>query len=207
MNKKFKKYFLITIIILFLLTSLFQKIFNNNINDDMELKNDNNLNSTQNLLLDKEEKNEKEIVVHLSGQVNKPGVYRINNDKRLADLLKIAGGVKENADMSDINLAVPLIDGEKIIIPEKISSSSELEFIEVQSVENNSSIKSSELININSADLDELQEISGIGPSKAEAIIDFRNENGFIDDKSSLTKISGIGEKTVEKIEDEICLK
>jgi len=173
----------------------------------MELKNDNNLNSTQNLLLDKEEKNEKEIVVHLSGQVNKPGVYRINNDKRLADLLKIAGGVKENADMSDINLAVPLIDGEKIIIPEKISSSSELEFIEVQSVENNSSIKSSELININSADLDELQEISGIGPSKAEAIIDFRNENGFIDDKSSLTKISGIGEKTVEKIEDEICLK
>lgn len=150
-------------------------------------------------------KNEnKEIIIYITGEIKNPGVYQIASDDRLINLVKLAGGFTKKADREKINLASPLIDGEKIEIPKK-RSINQIEFIE-QPGENGSSMSNAK-ININRADQKELEKITGIGPGKAENIIDYRDENGFFSSFNQLLDISGIGEKTLEKITDEISLR
>lgn len=153
------------------------------------------------------------IIVHLAGEVNNPGVYQLKEGDRLVDLLKTAGGLTDKADLELINLAVTLADGQKIIIPNieqrnreendfKEQNSIDLNNLAVIAGENNSS-----LININRADLNQLVELSGIGEAKAQAIINYREDNGLFQSKDELIKISGIGEKTLDNIRDEISLR
>ena len=153
------------------------------------------------------------IFIHISGAINEAGVYQINKEDRLVDLIKAAGGLSREADLDRVNLAESLIDGEKIIIPEKSNKSSgniisaEQFNSGTKNFNNQNQNSSSNLININQASQTELEVLNGIGPGKASAIIKYREKNGLFTKKDDLTAVSGIGKKTLEKIIDEISLK
>ncbi|MFW5996312.1 MAG: helix-hairpin-helix domain-containing protein [Halanaerobiaceae bacterium] len=145
------------------------------------------------------DKQEKKIYVHLAGEVKNPGVVKVEEDSRVFDVLEAAGGKTRQADLSMINLAKPVYDGEKIEIPARVSEE-DLSASNRKKVENMEEKK----ININNARKEELQELNGIGPSKAESIVDYREEIDHFSDPEELLEVNGIGEKTLEKIEDDL---
>jgi competence protein ComEA len=152
------------------------------------------------------------IIVHLSGEVKNPGVYRLNTKERLVDLVKAGGGLKEKADLEQINLAEKLYDGQKVVIPKIIERNNNFGVNSDSKISGNilnkySNSEDNNLININQADQIKLETLSGIGPAKASAIIKYRDQNNFFTKKEDLLNISGIGEKTLENIEDEIIIK
>ncbi|PUU90028.1 MAG: competence protein ComEA [Halanaerobium sp.] len=163
---------------------------------------------------DSTEPADRSIVVHLAGAVKYAGVYKLDKNDRLVDLIKAAGGLTENADLTKLNLAKKLFDGQKLIVAYK-SKNNNFKKIGNSNIENTKKIvignysnsKNSSLININQASQSKLEELSGIGPSKAAAIIKYRDENSYFSSKEDLLKISGIGEKTLENIRDEIVLQ
>lgn len=143
------------------------------------------------------------IVVDIEGAVNKPGVYSIEKGKRLNNLIKLAGGVIEEADMKGINKAIVLSDeGYYYIYSQgEERDNNEENFINKQSnfelqIEENNNKK----LNINKASVSELMTIPGIGEVRAKSIIDFRESNNGFKSVEELKKISGIGEKTFDKL-------
>ncbi|MGO5333351.1 helix-hairpin-helix domain-containing protein [Enterococcus cecorum] len=151
------------------------------------------------------------IYVDISGAVKQPGVYQLPEGSRLFDLLKQAGGLTEDAAIQTVNQAMIIQDQQKIIILTQAQAQS----IDTENINNNGHLeeKSAEKsskedgkININQADLTQLQQLSGIGEKKAQAIIDYRNENGSFKTIEDLAKVTGIGEKTVEKLRDSITI-
>lgn len=151
------------------------------------------------------------IKVHITGEILNPGLYELEEGSRINDLIKLAGGETQNADLNKINLAYELSDGEKIYVP-SISDENPT-YIYSDAGENvlenskNSSNTKNDKININKASSDELQKISGIGPSLAEKIINYRNSNGNFQNIEDLKNVSGIGEKKFETIKEHITLK
>lgn len=128
------------------------------------------------------------IVVQIIGEVNNPDVYEIQLGMRLYDLINIAGGLTENADVEAINLALLLTDQMKITIPSIFD-------------ENETNIKK---VNINTADVKLLTTLNGIGEVKAQAIIEYREKHGPFKTTEEIMKVKGIGLKTYEKIKDYI---
>ncbi|KAB7670102.1 comEA protein [Bacillus sp. B1-b2] len=144
-----------------------------------------------------------EIVVDIKGAVNYPGVYEMTTSDRVHDAIKKAGGIVEEGDDSVINFAMKLTDEMVIYVPLKGEEGIE----SLLTPEQNLHEKNEEgVININTADESQLQEIPGIGPSKARAIIDYREKNGVFSEKEDLKKVSGIGDKTYEKLENSITI-
>ena len=145
----------------------------------------------------KEDVAKNEVVVYVSGQVKTPAVVTLedNGNLRLIDAVNAVGGLTELADSESINLAENLIDGQHVHIPTK-----EIFFRELSAPSNNSS----NLININTADAKELEKIKGIGPALAERIIDYRTNNGAFKSIDEIKKVRGIGEKTFDKMKDQI---
>lgn len=141
---------------------------------------------------------ENKIVVEIKGQVKNPNIYYLKEDSIIDDLIVAAGGLKEDANTSNINRAEQLQDHQSIYIPsnEEIQNSIDEAVSEV----NNQS--DSNLININSASVSELDDLPGIGPSKAQAIITYREENGPFKAIEEIKNVSGIGESSFEKIKD-----
>ena len=150
------------------------------------------------------------IYVDISGAVKQPGVYQLSEGARLFDLLKQAGGLTEDAAIQTVNQAMIIQDQQKIIILTQAQAESlDTENINNGNLEEKSdenSPKDAEKLNINQADLTQLQQLSGIGEKKAQAIIDYRNENGSFKTIEDLAKVTGIGEKTVEKLRDSITI-
>jgi len=146
------------------------------------------------------------VIIHISGAVKNPGVYQLKSTDRVVDAVKIAGGITERANPDAINLAALLKDGQKIIIPYKISNQ-----VTVESDKNieevySSSSSPSDQININTADDNTLQSLPGIGPVLSKKIIDYRNQNGLFEVIEDIKGVSGIGEKKFEGIKDLICV-
>ncbi|AZR73202.1 hypothetical protein BBF96_07270 [Anoxybacter fermentans] len=140
---------------------------------------------------------EEKIGVHIAGAVHRPGVYFLPQNARVVDLIKAAGGVTRTADLNQINLAQPLMDGQKVVVPEKQDN------ITTRSIV----IKNSERkVNINTASKEELMTLPGIGPGKAAAIIGYREMNGSFRKLEDLMNVDGIGEKTFIKLKDKITL-
>lgn len=135
------------------------------------------------------------IIVFVCGEVNKPGVYELNADCRLFEAVEAAGGMTENADKNYQNLARIVQDGEQIIIPDKESS---------VSGDKASMNKQSKLININNADVKELTSISGIGESRATAIIMYREQHGKFKRIEDIKNVDGIKDSLFQKIKDQI---
>ncbi len=147
------------------------------------------------------------IFVHVSGCVKSPGLIELQSGVRLAVAIERAGGFGEDANIDAINLAKKLEDGEQIVVPAKSNNSAEgAEQGAASSTTESQSTSSSGKININTADSSELQKISGIGSSKAGKIIAYRKSNGSFKTVDELTNVSGIGEKTLAAIRDQICV-
>ena len=137
------------------------------------------------------------IIVDISGAVESPGVYMLQDGSRIFDLIEAAGGLTKDADINYINRAEILFDEAKIYIP----SVRETSDLSPGSTVRTSSVSSGpSLININTADSETLQKIPGVGPSTAEKIISYRLSHGRFSSIEELTNISGIGAKTLEKM-------
>ncbi|WJS83093.1 helix-hairpin-helix domain-containing protein [Tetragenococcus halophilus] len=139
------------------------------------------------------------IIVDIKGEINKPGVYELEGDARVKEVILEAGGLTKQAEKKQLNLAEKLQDQQMIYIPNK-EEAEEMEIDGDKEAEDNNK----DMIDINAADINELQEISGVGPAKAQAIVDYREENGAFESVDELNEISGFGEKTVEKLRDSI---
>lgn len=141
------------------------------------------------------------LVVDISGCVKNPGVYEFEDGTRLYDVIQQAGGLTKEADLDAINQAELVTDGQKILIPEKVET---MDGAESTTFTPNAS--SNGKININQADSMTLQEIPGIGPATADKIIQYREANGRFQSIEDLKNVSGIGDKTFEKMKDKICV-
>jgi competence protein ComEA len=150
-----------------------------------------------------EEEEKSVVVIDIKGAIKQPGVYELETGARVHQLIDIAGGLKKDADELAINLAAPLEDGMVVYIPKK-GEVTDNQFTMPAGQEGSDA---KDKININLATSEELQTITGIGPSKAEAIITFRDENGPFTSPEGLLEVSGIGEKSLEKIKEEITIK
>lgn len=151
------------------------------------------------LAIERASEEKKEIMVHISGAVNKPGILRLDSNKRVVDALDLAGGARDDADLDKINLAAKLHDEEKIYIPKIGEVQSNISSL----ASSPSSSASSSKININSADLNELTKIPGVGEKTAQKILDYRANNSFssIED---IKNVPGIGDKKFESMKDYI---
>lgn len=143
------------------------------------------------------------IVVDIKGEVKKPGVYELESGARVEEIVLLADGFTDTAEERQLNLAEKLTDQQMIYVPNK-EEAKELVISPVAN-EGNTSTESS-LVNINTADITELQTLTGIGPAKAQAIIDYRDENGQFKTIEELKEVSGFGEKTVEKLKESIII-
>ncbi len=143
---------------------------------------------------------------HIDGYVNKPGVYSFNKDDRLKDIIKQAGGFKQDADTKSVNLAMKLKDEMKIYIPSKSESvKSKDNHGNILSIVSSQDNSTQNLVNINTADITKLQTLPGIGPSKAKKIIEFREKNQF-KKIEEIKNVDGIGEKTFESLKSLITI-
>ncbi|MBQ7918716.1 MAG: helix-hairpin-helix domain-containing protein [Lachnospiraceae bacterium] len=140
----------------------------------------------------------RQIAVYVCGQVLYPGVVYLDEDARAVDAVEAAGGLTEAADAEYINLAARVSDGEKLYIPD-VQEGQELREREAEAA--------SDLVNINTADRERLMTLPGIGESKAQDIIAYREECGEFASIEELMNISGIKESLFEKIRDKIVVE
>ena len=144
-----------------------------------------------------ENRHDEKIFVDVKGAVKHPGVFETTKDKRVKDLIEEAGGLLDDSDTSTLNLSQRVKDQMVIYVlkhgekPKQIS-------------DGGSSSSNTDVININTANKEQLMKISGVGKTKAEAIISYRDKNGDFKKKEDITKVRGIGKATFEKIKDKI---
>jgi competence protein ComEA len=158
-------------------------------------------NEPQPLELEENPQEEENLVVDVKGAIKSPGVYEMKLGDRVIDVIEQAGGLHENADSNNVNFAMKLVDEMVLYIPivgeEKIIEST------VGDVQNQGDGK----VNLNKASEEELQTLTGVGPAKASAIIEYRDQNGGFKKVEEIMEISGIGEKTFEKFKDQITIR
>ena len=229
-----KIYLLIGLILLFVVAFLFFN-FNSNSKEDIVT---NNIKKTEKV---ENKKSKEKCVVDIKGYVNNIGLYEVDCDSRINDVIILAGGLKDNANTSVINLGKKVFDQMVLVI---YSNDEVNNFIETKKKENNLDIKcveksvvgndaciskenrvetkvivsedsipvnndnniTNKLISINNATLEELMTLTGVGESKAKAIIKYREENGPFKSIEDIKNVSGIGDKMFDKIKDSITL-
>lgn len=137
------------------------------------------------------------LYVYVCGQVNNPGVVMTELGARVYEAVELAGGFTEEADINAVNQAEMLTDGQQIYIPA---------IGEDAAVDGSSLNGDNGLININTADAAKLMELPGVGQSRADSIIQYREENGKFNSIEDIMNISGIKEASFQKIKDLICV-
>ena len=136
------------------------------------------------------------ITVDVKGAVKSPGIYNLPLGSRVNDAVQKAGGMTENADSKNLNLAQKVSDESLVYVPSK-------EETDIQEASpNTTSSKESKKVNINKASLEELKQVKGLGGKRAQDIIDYRESKGTFKSVDDLKKVSGIGAKTIEKLKD-----
>jgi competence protein ComEA len=149
-----------------------------------------------------------DIIVDVKGEINLPGVYPSNQGERVIDVIQRAGGLTERADKSQVNFAAHVQDEMVIYIPAIGETNTATGTPSTSPVVLSSPTgKASGKININKASESELENLPGIGPSKAAAIIQYRQEKGAFQTVEDLKNITGIGDKTFEKLKDAVSVK
>lgn len=143
--------------------------------------------------------NNNKILVEIKGEVKNPDVYEVDDGSIIRDLITIAGGLTEEANIDRINRAEKLKNNQLIVIP----NSSD---VNIGVISSQTGISNDGIININSASLSDLQKINGIGEVKAQSIIDYREKNGGFKSIEDIKNVEGIGDKTFEKIKDKISI-
>lgn len=161
------------------------------------------------------------IYVHIDGYVNNPGVYQIKENERINVLIEKAGGLKNGYSIKNINLAAKLSDGDKVYVPsveeeKTLGNKNQNNNISINTVgkhtnngnnsNNNVSITKNNKININTANVSELKQITGIGESTANKIIDYRENVGKFKKIEDIKEVKGIGESKFESLKNKITI-
>lgn len=141
------------------------------------------------------------IFIDIKGQVVNPGFYEMYKEDRVKDAIEKAGGLLEDADTSNVNLSQKLKDQMMIVIPSKNKKN---QGTSQEDGGQKSSQTTNKAVNINLATKEELMTISGIGETRAQAIIDYRENVGDFEKIEDITKVKGIGKSSFEKIKDKI---
>lgn len=156
---------------------------------------------------------EAEIIVHIIGEVKKEGIVSLKEGDRVIDAIKKAGGETKNADLSQVNLAYILSDGQKIYIPSKnekidtfVISSNEPDIEKSKENSNEGASNINSKININTATESQLDTLPGVGPSTAMKIIEYRNTNGKFKKIEDIKEVRGIGEAKYEDLKNYITI-
>jgi len=139
------------------------------------------------------------IFVDIKGAVKNPGVYQMKVGDRVKDALDAAGGMTAEADSQKVNLAKRLEDQMVIVVP-KVGEEAE----EIPAGETRKEATKEGKVNINTATVEELKTLKGVGEKKAEAIIEYRKKNGSFQTKEDLMKVRGIGKKLFESFQERI---
>jgi len=158
-----------------------------------------------NTSLEKDANNEEICIIHIAGAVQKPGVYQLNKGKRIIDAVKVAGGEAEEANLDAVNLAAPLYDGQKIIIPhipENYEDGLIKTAVQYEAPQRYACSSDSSLLNLNSATSHQLESLPGIGPVLANYILEYRKNHGLFQHIEDVLNVSGIGEKKFESIKE-----
>ena len=137
----------------------------------------------------------RKVVVHVVGQVYKPGLYSLPEGSRVDDAIKRAGGPKPKAALALVNLAAPVADGQQVVLPSNREAAQALGGDSVAGGAGGP-------VHLNSATLDQLDELPGIGPVTAQKILDYRSEHGAFGSVEELDAVPGIGPATLEELRD-----
>ena len=207
MKKINKKVIIVIIAATIILILIHEKLIKNE--DFIETNIDLNIMQTEENVI--EDENSGKIIIYITGEIQKEGVYELKENSRVLDAIEIAGGLKENANIEDINLAQILEDESKIYIPNKndenIKNDNQNNIDNIsknttETIKKDGSIIKSEKININTASQTELETLPGIGPSTALKIVNYRKEKGKFKNIEDINNVSGIGESKFSKIKD-----
>lgn len=200
-----KKVYIFLIIIVLVICSLIVFIMYKYSNENTE-----EIVFDESLFLENEvvvEEEKAKIKIHITGEVKEEGIVELEEGARIDDAIKMAGNITNNADLSKVNLAYELSDGQKVYIPSKNEEIEE--YVSLDAGE--SVLEESEVIggkiNINTADISALQTINGVGESLAEKIISYRETNGKFKSIEELKNVSGIGDKKYEDIKEKVVVK
>lgn len=194
---------MILIIIYYIYSTLYTDEFSYNTQNLIQENND--YYSTDDSVLKNSEDNT--IVVYICGEVKESKVLTLKENSRICDAIDAVGGITKNADITNINLAYILEDGEKIYIPKKSEETQTEDNSNSASQMHSYTSSKTTKININKATQTELETIPGIGPSSALKIINYREENGKFKSIEDIKNVSGIGDKKYESIKDYITVK
>lgn len=150
------------------------------------------------------------IFVDVCGAVNQPGVYEMEPESRVFQAIEAAGGMREDASGISVNQAQPISDGQQVYVP-TLQEAEERNLApaaseEIQETESSTATESG-LVNLNTADAQALKTLSGIGDSKAQAILAYREEHGGFSSIEEIMQVPGIKESTFSKIKDKIAVK
>ena len=150
----------------------------------------------------------KDIKVYVCGAVQRPDVYEISADSRIVDAVSAAGGFAIDAYPEAMNLAETVSDGSRIYVPTKEEVDAlAVVYSDIGSESGDTTSDSTGRVNINTATLEELTTLPGIGDTRARAIIDYREQNGAFGNIEDIMQVTGIKEKSFSKIKDSICVK
>jgi competence protein ComEA len=137
----------------------------------------------------------RKVVVHVVGQVYEPGLYSLPDGSRVDDAIKRAGGPKPRAALALVNLAAPVADGQQVVVPSNREAAQALAGGPVAGGVGGR-------VHLNSATLDQLDELPGIGPVTAQKILDYRSEHGAFGSVDELDAVPGIGPATLDELRD-----
>jgi competence protein ComEA len=136
------------------------------------------------------------LVVHVVGAVRRPGLYRLADGARIADALRRAGGATRRADLSLVNLAAPVSDGTQVVVPRRVSAAAG------GSGTQGEAAAAGGPVHLNTATLEQLDELPGVGPVTAQKIVDYREQHGAFSSVDDLDAIPGIGPARLEQLRD-----
>jgi competence protein ComEA len=138
------------------------------------------------------------LVVHVVGEVRRPGLYRLRDGARIADAVQRAGGALSDADLAAVNLAAPLVDGIQVLVPAEASSPAGLSGAPAAGATG----AASGAVSLSSATVEELDQLPGVGPVTAQRIIDYRADHGPFASVDDLDAVPGIGPTRIEQLRE-----
>ena len=138
------------------------------------------------------------LVVHVVGEVRRPGLYRVRDGSRIADAVRRAGGARHGADLAALNLAAPLVDGIQVLVPSRVTVGG----MPSTGAGTGAGGPSISAVSLSSATVEELDELPGVGPITAQKIVDYRAEHGPFGSVDDLDAVPGIGPTRIEQLRD-----
>src|SRR5215217_8270564 len=137
------------------------------------------------------------LVVHVAGAVRRPGVYRLRTGSRVADAVRRAGGARRRADLSAVNLASELQDGRQVLVPLRVPGGGAATAVGAVTVPGVP-------LDLNTATVEQLDELDGIGPATAQQIVEYREAHGGFGSVEELDQVPGIGETRLAALRDKV---